>query len=225
LRNVVASLLGLFRAGAAQPEAGPEVRLAEPAAILFSMSTIADDMAALEPVGGEIAASDLVMHEDEWRQTEFFAQARLPEIQAMLVALARSEAANRSGAGFRGIFTRRLAPGPVLSGADPLAPLLRELSVPPGPGPVLHLGGNAVAGRVAHGFSLRLGPQVALYGVRDGAGIMVLGAHLGPNGDQAILSRAFVQLNRSNRLIMVDWRAHLALAGIGADGQIEVWRP
>lgn len=205
--------------------APPLMRIADDETIYFSMSTIADDLGPIEPVTGEVGPAELAMHEDEWRQIEFFPAGRRGEIQAMLEELARFEAANRHGAVFQRTYVRRLPDGIVLAGAGAAAALARALDAAAGPGPILLYGPGVATGRVANGFSLQLGGNVQLYGYSSAAGVMVLGANVGDGGDHSVLSRAFTQLHRSQRLVMVDWRGHLLLTGVAADGSLEIWRP
>jgi hypothetical protein len=222
--KLLTALLGLFGAAASQPAREPEVRNVDPSTIYFSMSTIANDMAPLE-APGEIVRSDLALHEDEWRQIEFFPADRLAEIQTMMRDLASFEAANRHGDVFRNIFVRTLPEAPVMAGEDATQRIAAELGVDLSPAPILFQGGNSATGRIANGFALRLGSNVSLFGYRGGGGVMVLSAHVGAGGDHEVLTRAFMRLSRAHRLIAVDWRSHLILVGVSANGQIEAWRP
>jgi hypothetical protein len=221
----LSSLLGLVGLGGSRSAGEAPVQMVDPAAINFSMSTISDDLPPLVPIQGEVAPTDMVMHEDEWRQVEFFPAARLSEIQASLEELARFEAANRNGSVFRRIYVRKLPAGAVLAGDRAVDALARQLGVAVGPGPVLFQGRDAVTGRVENGFSLQLGGDVELYGHSNETGLMVLGGNVGDNGDHRVLTDAFAQLNRSHSLIGVDWRHHLLLIGVASDGSITVWRP
>ena len=74
-----AVLIGL---GAGAPADAP-VRHMNPNDILFSMSTISNDAAPLEAFSGKIGGQDLIFHEDEWRQIEFFPKKRLGEVERL----------------------------------------------------------------------------------------------------------------------------------------------
>jgi hypothetical protein len=78
---------------------------------------------------------------------------------------------------------------------------------------------------VKDGFSLPLGGSITLYGYTSPAGIPVLGALAGDNPDHDRLVEAFIKLNATEGLLLVDWRQQMALEAIAANGNIEVWRP
>lgn len=221
--KVLAALLGMVGLGS-QDAGHPEITSVDPRTLYFSMSTIANDMAPLEPVT-QIADADPLIHEDEWRQIEFFPAGRLPEIRAILEELVRFEAANRHGDVFRNIFVRTLPDAPALAGGDAQQILAEQLGVPPGPGPVLFQGSDGATGRIANGFSFPLDGRVTLFGYRSERGVMVLSAVVGSGGNHEALTQAFIKLNRARGLIAVDWRSHMILVGVSPDGRIEAWTP
>ena len=223
MKKALAGLLALF--GLAGASSAQKQVLIDPRTILFSIPTISDDEAPTEALTGVVAPDDLVFHEDDWRQIEFFPASRQGEIQKKLSELAVFEKAHRHGVGWDKIYIRRFESAPVLPGPAGLDTLEAEFGASARPAPVVYHGDNVVNGRVAHGFSLPLGRNVALYGIQDSTGIPVLGASVQPGSDDLALSRAFAKLNASHHLILVDWRAHLLLVGVGADGNFEIWRP
>lgn len=99
------------------------------------------------------------------------------------------------------------------------------MAAAPRGGLILYSGTATPVGRVANGFSLPLGGGAALYGLRGADGIAVLGAELGEGSDNAAVTRAFAALNARHGLIAVDWRSHIILTRVAADGTIAVWRP
>lgn len=214
----MAALLGLF--GGTQGE----VQTVDPKTIYYSISTIADEIGPLEPVEGTPTASDVTMHEDDWRQIEFFPSSRLAELQRTMEQLTGFEAANRHGQVFRNVFVRYLPPALVLKAPEAVSSLAHELGVEARPGPIL-VTTSSITGRVAPGFALELPGNVALYGRADSTGITVLGADVGQNGDHETLARAFMKLNAAHGLIAVDWRSHMILTGVSSDGDIQVWSP
>lgn len=226
------NLLSLFGIGGASKKAGsPSVpvpsaatpQLLPPGDILFSTSTIADDMAALTEVG-EPEPSDLVFHEDEWRQVEFFNKGRLVELTATLTELKAFSTTHRQNFGWSKVYIRRLDPGLVVEGSLAVASVAGELGADVGAGPVLFTGA-ALVGRVARGFTLPLGSGVVLYGFQDDEGIPVLGAFVASGGDDQALVRAFTKLSTSHELVLVDWRAQMLLVGVETDGNIKAFRP
>jgi hypothetical protein len=205
--------------GNKSPDA-PKAQAVDPGKLLFSLATISSDDYALEPMAAAPGDADLVFHEDDWRQIEFFPRARQDEIARMLVSLKAFEARNRVAAGYRDIFQRKLAAAPVLEGAmEKLAILFGATA---GPGPVVFHGSGTVAGRVANAFSLPLAGKVWLYGTRD---LGVLGAAMPPGADNEVLARAFMTLSNSDGLLLVDWRSQMLLLKVADDGSLEVWRP
>ncbi|MEO9133146.1 MAG: hypothetical protein ABI240_18315 [Sphingomonas sp.] len=165
------ALLGLANA----PVDQQNVQMIDPNTILPSISTISDDDAPVVPAG-KIEPGNLVFHEDDWRQIEFFPASREAEIRRTLVDLIMFEKAHRKGSGWDKIYLRKLAVMPVLPGPAARDTLLAELGDSARPAPVLFYGDNVVVGRVAHGFSVPIGQSVALYGFQDSTGIPILGA-------------------------------------------------
>jgi len=206
--------------GGSKSSAEPQAQAVDPRKLLFSLSTIAADDIALEPMTGPPGDADLIFHEDDWRQIEFFAKARQEEIAHALISLKAFEARNRVAAGYRDIFQRKLAALPVF--ADPLEALEKTLGVTAGPGPVLFHGSGTIDGRVKNGFSLPLAGKAWLYGMRD---LTVLGAAMPPGADNEVLARTFMALNQSYGLVLVDWRSQMLLLKVADDGNLEVWRP
>lgn len=222
--RMFAGLLALMGFGTRASADAPVQRL-NPNDILFSMSTLSNDAAPLEPVAGKPGAQDLIFHEDEWRQIEFFPKERLGEIKRMLTELKSFETAHRKKIGWDKVYVRRIADAPVLAGDGALTSLERRLGAKAGAAPIVFTGAHTVMGRVAGGFSLPLGGRVSLYGVTNGTGIAVLGANLNAPADDQVLMRAFAKLSARDHLILVDWRAERALVSMTADGQVTFFAP
>lgn len=217
------SLLG--RRKAQDADAGkPDVFMVDPNTLLFSMATI--DGTAIPYASGDAAwvPSDFVMHEDEWRQIEFFPASRIAEIQQMLADLANFETAHRASVGFTKIYLRELSPAAVLT-TETLHSVARELGGVPRSSPVLFYSENAIQGRIAEGFSFDLGGGVTLYGTQRDGDVTILAANVAGGGEDGLLTRAFMALNEASGVIVVDWRSHLLLTGVTAKGQIAIWRP
>lgn len=104
--------------------------------------------------------------------------------------------------------------------AKDLASLVSGTSLP---APILGTFSQAF-GQVKNGFSVELGKNAYLYGIRDSQGATVLGASLA-GADDMLLTKAFTRLNKNYRLILVDWRQQVILVSVAEDGQIDVWRP
>ncbi len=206
--------------GSAAPPAAGQVQAIDPTKLLYSLATISTDDYVLEPMALPPGEADLVFHEDDWRQIEFFAGDRRDEIARMLTSLKAFEARNRVANGYRTIFERKLGAKPVLAGS--VAALETAFGTTAGPGPVLFHGSAEVAGRVADAFSLPLAGKAWIYGARD---LGVLGAAMPPGADNEVLARAFMTLSNSHGLVLVDWRSQMLLLNVADEGNLEVWRP
>lgn len=189
--------------------------------ILFSIPTLSDDIAALEPLQRQPAESDLIFHEDDWAQLEFLPRERLVDVQRMLMEFKAFERAHRVPSGWTEVYIRRLQRAPVLPDLDQLEQVLATRA---GPAPLLHAS-SGISGAVAHGFSIPLGGNIHLYGYTEGKAIPVLGASVGRDPDDLKLTEAFMKLSASHGLILVDWRGQLVLTGVASSGQIDAWRP
>jgi len=223
MRKLLASLLAFVGVTAAAGSP-PKVETIDPRKILFTTPTLSNDIAQLERVEREPTESDFVFHEDEWSQVEFLPKEQLAAVERLLSEYKPFEQAHRAQHGWREVYVRKIQRLPVVSGARPGEQVATLLGVKIGPAPML-FSASTVSGRVKGGFSLPLGGNVTLYGYTDGQSIPVLGAIVGRNPDDSKLTQAFIKLNSSHGLILVDWRAQLVLKSVAPSGQIEVWRP
>jgi hypothetical protein len=222
MKKLIASVLAL--AGIAGPVAAQKVQTLDPGSILFTTPTLSDDLAPLEPLNRNPSDADVIFHEDEWSQVEFLAMARLAEVQRMLKELKSFERTHRAQHGWRQVFVRRLERTPVIAGSRPIHQLEDRLGAKAGDGPLLFSTSGAPQ-RVKDGFSLPLGGNVTLYGYAGAQGVPLLGAHVGGNPDDFKLTQAFMKLNASHQLLLVDWRAQIVLVSVTKEGQIDIWRP
>jgi hypothetical protein len=221
-RTLIGGAVGATIAGSAIAQNGPTTM--NPQDILFSTPTIANDMAPLEETDLP-TADDVVFHEDDWRQVEFFPRARASEMQEKLTELKAFEAANRAQSGWRRVYVRTLVDTPVISGPLAIDRLARTLGAPVGGAPLLFQSPNILVGRISNGFSVPVGDGVSLYGFSNASGIAVLGADLRPGSDHGRLSDVFRTLSRSDDLVLVDWRSQMMLLSLTSDGQLLIWEP
>jgi hypothetical protein len=84
---------------------------------------------------------------------------------------------------------------------------------------------STVTGRVKSGFTLPLGSGVILYGIIEKSDIPVLAAYMCSGADDSKLTQAFVKLNKSDGLLLVDWVSQIVLIGTSGDDNIQVWQP
>jgi hypothetical protein len=80
----------------------------DPNSILFTVPTISNDLAPLEPVEGETRESDFAFHKVEWSQIEFFPKGRLVTMQSILRTYKPFEAANRTEHAWRNVYAREI---------------------------------------------------------------------------------------------------------------------
>lgn len=223
MKRLIASLLALVGGtGSAQPMQNPPN--IDPRTVLYSVPTLSDDIAALEPVDRPPSKADLVFHEDDWAQVEFLPKSLLPEIQRMLKEYKTFELANRVKNGWRNVYVRKIQRRQLIGGPQPLQQLEKILGIKTSGAPVLYSTATS-GGRVKDGFTLSLGGNIALYGYSTPEGIGILGASIGQNPDDIKLSQAFIKLSSAAPLVLVDWRAQMILLSTNASGQIDVWRP
>ncbi|HEX8956824.1 MAG TPA: hypothetical protein VF798_11145 [Burkholderiaceae bacterium] len=197
---------------------------ASPQTIQYSLPTISNDLPPLEAPMEEPSGADMFIEEDMWSQIEFFAGDRLDGIRHMLAEYSGFERANRTDAGWRQIYVRRIARAPVIAGASAVAELERVLGLPAGRAPLIY-SSQKVSGKVRNGFSLKLEGNVSLYGHADEHGIATLGATLGYMADSTKLTDAFTKLHAAFGIMLVDWCAQVALVAVNSSGQIDVLRP
>jgi len=201
-----------------------KIQVVDPKKILFTVPTLSDDIAPLEPLGEKPSSKDFGFHEDEWCQIEFFPKSQLKTIQQILKEYKQFEQAHRAHQGWNAVYVRKVQRVPVLSSNQPTENLEKLLGAKAGNAPFLFTYG-ALSGKVKNGFTIPLGENITIYGYVDGDNIPVLGANVGKNPDDSRLTDAFLKLNAREGLFLVDWRAQLLILGASSDSQVEVWRP
>lgn len=204
--------------------ATPGTRTMSPRNILFSVPTLSDDMPVLDPIDKPPSRSDVVLHEDDWSQLEFLPRSATDDVRRLLTELKTFEQANRKSSGWKKPYVRRITRRPVISAPAPLKQLEARLGAPLG-GAAFITETNSFLGRVHKGFTFDLGGNVQLYGYTANNDVPVLAASVGPKADNMKLAAAFMKLNKSDGLMLVDWRAQLLLLGVTPDGNIETWKP
>ena len=209
---------------APEPAKSSRVQPMNPSKILFSVPTLAGDIANLEPIDRPPTRGDVVISEDDWSQLEFYPQSALTTVQGHLTELKTFAEANRKGSGWRKVYVRKIERSLVITAADPIRHLEKLLGVKAGAPPFI-IASSAIAGRIGNGFSFDLGGNTQLYGYLANNGIPVLAASVGAKADNMKLATAFMRLHQSDKVMLVDWRAQLLLVGVSPDGNIQTWRP
>ncbi|MEA5559509.1 hypothetical protein [Nodularia spumigena] len=227
----LASLLAAI--GLAQPAAAAEkLQTVDPKSIMFTVPTISNDLAPLDPIATPPQASEPQMHEDDWCQVEFFRKSYLPELERILKEYKAFESSNRQMTKVQGkeypvwrnTYVRTVAREPLVLGNEALSQLAKIVGAKPGPAAAL-FSSSSWSGRVKDGFTLVVGRSVELYGYSSSGDIPVLGASVGENPDDQALVKAFASLNASLGLVLVDWRSQFILVGVNSDGKVQAWRP
>jgi hypothetical protein len=201
-----------------------ETQLLDPNKMLFTVPTLSHDIAPLEPLSEKPGTKDFGLHEDEWCQIEFFPHSQLKSIQNILREYKPFEQAHRFPSGWNNVYVRKIQRLPVLSATHPLEKLEELLGVKSDIAPFLFTS-NMYSGRVKNGFTLPLGGNITIYGYVDNQDIPVLGASVGRNPDDSRLTNAFLKLNRSCGVFLVDWRAQLLVLQESENATVEIWRP
>jgi hypothetical protein len=191
---------------------------------VFSIPTLSNDVAELEPVVSPMSSDVFQFHEDEWSQAEFLPASQLEHVRHILTEYVHFEQEQRTDSGWREAYIRQLARVPVISGDGALGWLEAQFGVSAQPAPLL-FSGSRIQGRVKNGFSLALGGDVRLYGYQNDFGIQMLGVHLASGADKSVLSAAFATLNSSIGLILVDWCAPFVMVSRDASAQACLWKP
>ncbi|SAI33473.1 Uncharacterised protein [Bordetella ansorpii] len=221
MKKILSALMGALDTNAGDAASPPKPPQSVPAgAMLYSMPTIAMDDIEFEKPAGERVEGAPQFHEDEWAQLEFFPKHRLPEVQRLLGELKAFDAEHRVEHGWRQIHQRDLAREPL---DVSLADIEGGLGGQGRPAPILTTASRPL-GQVKDGFSVELGTNAYLYGLRQEGRITVLAASL-QGADDMLLTRAFTALSRQSGLVLVDWRQQFLLVGVDGEGLIEVWRP
>jgi hypothetical protein len=204
-------------------EKDPDLAIVDVKSINFSIPTISADVPKVLPLTQNTGEGELVLHEDEWAQIEFYPLTQLEAIKHILTEYEQFEKSHRLEYGWNEIYLRRIKRTPVISGYDAISRLADMLDTRVDISPILTTT-STVIGRVESGFTLPLGSGVSLYGSRERACISVLGAYLHSGADPLRLTQAFVKLNQSNDFVLVDWISQIVLVGMSAAGDIKVWK-
>lgn len=197
------------------------IQIVDPKKILFSVPTLSDDIPALEPLGKKPSKKDFGFHEDDWCQIEFFPKNQLKTIQKILKEYKQFEHMHRVQQGWTDVYVRKIERTPVLPSIQKLEKLL---VLKAGEAPFL-FASRAMPGKVKNGFTIPLGGNIVIYGYVNKGNIFTLGANVGKDPDDTRLTDAFVKLNKSDGLLLVDWQAQLLVVEASSASNVEVWRP
>ena len=145
-------------------------------------------------------------------------------IQQTLKAYKQFEQTHRVHQGWSEAYLRKIQRIPVLSAARPLEKVERLFGVEASAAPILFTF-SEISGCVKNGFTIPLGGNITLYGYVDNGNVPVLGASVGRDLDDSHLMDAFMKLNASDGLLLVDWYAQLLIIEASSAFEVEVWQP
>lgn len=224
MKKLISSLMVALGAGSVNAQPPRKVESIDAKSIRYTMPTVATDELKFVMPTSESFEGAPQFHEDEWAQVEFFPAGRLAEIQKRLVEYKAFERSHRGPHGWTDIYARRISRSSVVDGASAVDGLTSKLRGRRMPSPILTTVSRPL-GQVEGGFSIRLAEKVHLYGLADQKGVRVLAGVLEHGADDTALTNAFMTLNRSDRLVLVDWRSQMVLVSTTSAGAVDVWRP
>ncbi len=172
-----------------------------PRDILYSLPTISNDIAGLEPAGS--LENTLVVHEDDWRQSEVVSSRFASLIDSEFQAIRRIYENEHAGVGFRNLHIRSAIPEPLAGVALTLDMLRSEFSA------VHEFDGVAfdhAAGVIPHGFAFRNPTGLIVWGQTDAQGHPLVVCLRNVNA--CTLSVSFDAIDAwldTYRLVWVDW--------------------
>jgi hypothetical protein len=177
----------------------------DPRSIVFSMPTLADDLPPLEEGAVREGRRLLELHEDDWRQIEFFSAGAEPRVSETLhhVRKVLDEERTESGA-FERLHVRT-GLGPPLQGVRlPLSDVHGTLR---GATPLDGIAILGAPGLVKDGFAFDGGAAFELYGVapRGEVEVLALRPSMIPDADLAADAHALAMLMLRRGLKLVDW--------------------
>lgn len=178
-----------------------KIEWANPRDILFSLPSISSEIPG--PGSEPVVASDVVLHEDDWRQMELVSRANAAAIERQFAAIRRiHEEQSVEGGGWRELH-KRTEPSPAITNAFRMEDIQRAFDAEG------QLGGVTFEkwpNRIADGFSVRGKDGLCLYGLAPAGRIDTLGivdspAELTPDDSIA----ALVELASKFDLDLVHW--------------------
>ena len=193
--------------------AKPNVQLVSPGDILFSLPTLSNDIAELEPAAS--LENLLVVHEDDWRQCELVCRHHAGQIEAELAQVRRIHETEGQGGAFRKCHVRSTIPLPLDGASLSLAALRGALRAEKAYAGVAF---NHVAAVVKRGFAFRCAHGFDVWG-QLGEGGDVAFACL-PHLDTVLAAPegrdAFDALLAQHDLVFVDWVHYAASSNLSA---------
>lgn len=176
----------------------------DPSELLFSLPTIPERVPAPADGTTKLGRRVLELHEDDWRQIEFYEEAQENLVDRHIAAVREIYASARSGPGFKRIHVRKGCDG--LLGNAPLPLSALRAACPPGSEWLDGIALQGLAGTVSGSFAVRLPSSSTLYGMAQGDVIDVLAVQpqTGVVFDPASIE-CMTPFLRERRLVVVQW--------------------
>jgi len=217
VKKFIASLLAVVGISA---HADPKPEMVDVNSILYSMPTISGDSIKYVIPTEESFEGAPQFHEDEWAQLEFFPRGRLEEIQQKLTEYKSFEIKSRVASGWKNIYLRNITRSEFKADIGTLESLEGAQILP---APILTTASSAL-GQVEGGFTVTIGDGALLYGVEYNNRIISLAASVHSDQGNTALTTAFMNLDKTEELILVDWRGQMIITG-SSDGKLGMWKP
>ncbi len=217
MKKFIVSILAIL---GISTNAGAKTEVVDINTILYSMPTISGDPIEYIIPTEESFKNAPQFHEDDWCQLEFYPKSRLIEIQNKMSEYKVFEVNNRAASGWKNIFVRKISRNPFNLSIKELSTLDHSQVQP---SPILTTASNPL-GQVKNGFTISIGNGALLYGIKKNEKIVSLAASVYSDQGNSLLTSAFMNLGKTEELILVDWRGQMIITG-SIDGKLNVWKP
>jgi hypothetical protein len=174
--------------------------------VLFSLPTISERVPAPADGTTKLGKRVLELHEDDWRQIEFYAEVQEDLVDRHIAAVREIHSSARSGPGFKRIHVRSGCDG--LLGSVPLPLSALRAACPPRCEWLEGIALHGLAGTVSGSFAVQLPSSATLYGMArsDVIDVLAVQPRAGTAFDPASIECVTAFL-RERHLGVVQWCA------------------
>lgn len=226
---VVAIVLSRLKSSTMQNAKSPpptgNVKTIDPSQLLYSLPTICDRMAPLEPAQKPPTSDDLAFHEDDWRQIEFVPLADSEYIAAKLADLRQFKTAHQSGPGWTSTYVRPDHQTGFQTLALKFSDLCDAVSVKPRDLYIFQSSKES-SQHVPGGFSFHFDGDLSLYGFQVNGIVYALGIEMSPpkekNRNSDAIMTVLRQIRKLSALQIVDWYRCTAVP-LDSPAKLKAW--